>query len=65
MGCWIERRGHAIFGGRILEEATRFFLLAFGIPGFASDEHLPNTQPNDQSRHEPRQSKRRKEASVS
>jgi hypothetical protein len=41
---------HANGFGRMLEKAS--LLLALGIPGFASDEHLSSTQPNDWSRHE-------------
>ena len=48
----------------MLELAVRFPFLAFGTPGFASDEHLPGTQPNDWSRHEPHQEKRCKEPPV-
>jgi hypothetical protein len=36
----------------MLEAAARFSLLAFGIPGFAPDEHLPVKQPNEWSPHE-------------
>ena len=58
-------RGRAASDRRMLEVAARFPLLAFGIPGFASDEHLPGTQPNHRSRHEPRQEKRCQRPSVS
>ena len=46
-GCSNERRRHASSNGRMLEAAARFSLLAFGIPGFAPDEHLPgySTEP--------------------
>jgi hypothetical protein len=36
----------------MLETAARFSLLAFGIPVFAPDEHLPVEQPNEWSQHE-------------
>src|SRR5208283_2272603 len=58
-------RRHAGSGKRMLETATRFSLLASGIPGFAPDEHLSGTQPSHWSRHEPNQAKRCEEPSVS
>jgi hypothetical protein len=41
----------------MLETVARFSLLAFGIPGFAPDEHVSGTQPNHWSRLEPYQEK--------
>jgi hypothetical protein len=49
----------------MLEAVARFSLLAFGIPGFAPDEHLSGTQPNDWSHLEQHPTKRREEPSVS
>jgi hypothetical protein len=39
----------------MLDARVSFPLLAFGIPGFAQDERLSSTQPDDWSGHEPHQ----------
>lgn len=47
--------GYAGSSRRMLDARVRFPLLAFGIPGFAPDERLSSTQPDDWSGHEPHQ----------
>jgi hypothetical protein len=49
----------------MLDTVVCFPRLAFSSPGFAPDENLSGTQPNDWSRHEPYQEERCKEPPVS
>lgn len=47
------------------ESTLRFSLLAFGIPGFATDERLSSMQSNDGSSNEQHQAKRCEEPLIS
>lgn len=53
-----ESHRHADLGRRMLKAAARSSHLAFGIQGFAPDEHFSGTQPNSWTHYEQYQAKR-------